>query len=102
MEQSMLDGNTAAANQYQLDQERLELEWEINKDYREYLIEQKTKELMADPEEFFEALYSLDEFFSHEYLYPLIVNQKDETLGASIRDVIEDKIKSRARQEIEE
>lgn len=101
MQHQMLDGNTAAADQYQLEQERLEKDWEINKNYREYLIDLKAEELMANPEEFFEALYSLDDFYDHKYLHALIVNQKDKTLGESIRDVVEDRIKSRAKQEIE-
>ena len=90
----MPDGNTAAADKWQRDQERLEKEWEANREYRETQIEEEAEQLMADSDVFFDVWDSLSEYFDHDFLYPLITNREDAVLGKNIRDMLETNIKN--------
>lgn len=102
MQHVMPDGNTAALTAYQLEQDKLYQEWEANEPQREYEIQQKTEELMHNQEQFFDALYTIEDKIPHQELILCIENKEDAELGKKIRTIIESNLEDYARKIVED
>ena len=102
MQNVMPDGNTAALNKYQVEQDRLYDDWYANEPQREYEIQQKTEQLLHNKEEFFEALFTIEDEVSHQELLLCIENKNDTEFGKKIRTQIETHLNNHARKIVED